>query len=130
MIEKCRYFVESECRKYKISTPQVFYKEMKNDGLYWNEKMYIKTGLNKQYANDSILHELAHHIDFTTNRREWRTVKIKKGGVKMLYHDEHFFEILWELATDFYGNPKKYTWDVELLLIKKMYQKRVNRLKV
>lgn len=63
----------------------------------------IRIGPKTNHGIDDVLHEFAHHLDY-----------IENGNMN---HGKTFQEILYSIATWWYGDPLKYSWDTEYVCV-------------
>jgi predicted SprT family Zn-dependent metalloprotease len=69
--------------------------------------------MGKQSDEQTLLHEMAHHITFERFGRQGRP------------HGRKFKGILWAVVNKHYPNPADYSWDNEYSSVKKYGKKRI-----
>ena len=95
--------VSDVCALFSLTTrPTIDFNARRRNACYYNRKQHIKISSRYDAAEvkQALVHELAHHVDFSlnTNRRNRRS------------HDETFFLILVDLVNLCYDDPADYRW--------------------
>lgn len=84
-----------------------------------------------QFAQESLLHEFAHILDFHRRLRipvmeagdSIRRYKQQKGVVRIDFHGEAFYTTLREVAAYWFGSPDMYNWRREYVQIQRFYNR-------
>ena len=97
------------CKHYRVPLPKLKVSSNILSGRYypWPWRATISLGFRGPDSLDDLLHELAHHLDYTRNGGP------EKRNGKRQPHGLRFRRTLWNLTVMYYGDPTVYNWEKE-----------------
>ena len=105
------------CKKLKVRKPKIKLNPRGRRGKYYSRQRMIDIHLNCwRGIEQCVLHELAHHLEYTRNGG--------RSAEPNTAHGATFVACLVQVTNIWYGHHSEYDWSTEYSTVQKIYNKK------